>query len=427
MNIFFQHVQRIRADIRIPALSSESTLVTPRGLYESVPNWDEIACFDRVFFTDDFSHESLLNLVDKIVGGCQEKPFLLTNDEYLLSTIEKLRRELSAHQSYDYEVFTDKLKMRSQVGVDSDIPLPRYVKASDVVRNSEKIASWSLDDTEDFQCVVKPKIGSNSRGVKVLTSQASLDMFLAEIPNLDSWLIEEYIDQELWHSNAIVTDGDVRVVQVARYINRPLDLTDGRPIGSITVPVSSGVYQGDVEFHKQVLSAFPALDRGVTHLEYFRYQDGRKILLEIAARAPGGLVSQMCESVTGLNLEVENFRQQMGLRPPGPKFGGYESAWLWFPFANIGEKVAKGRLMPSVGVLSQLKSPYKIYNYIDVHRELEVPAGDTIVVFGILLRSKSSESLEQDLALLTSCDVIDVIPYGDDMSERTMLSGNLRL
>lgn len=86
--------------------------------------------------------------------------------------------------------------------------------------------------------VVKPRREANSRGVEVLADADAVRTWLARHDGETGWQVDEFIDGDPGHVNALVRHGDVRPVQAGRYLGPLLGLDEGRALGGWTVPTT---------------------------------------------------------------------------------------------------------------------------------------------------------------------------------------------
>jgi len=80
-----------------------------------------------------------------------------------------------------------------------------------------------------------------------------------------------------------------------------------------------------------VVAALGGAGKFVIHTEFVREPSGRAVFLETAARAPGGLISEIAVLHSGVHLEHLNLRVQAGEPGAAPVPTGVSAAWLWFP------------------------------------------------------------------------------------------------
>ncbi|NUT34792.1 MAG: hypothetical protein HOV79_17180 [Hamadaea sp.] len=256
---------------------------------------------------------------------------IVSNDEYCLDLCARLRARFgmrSRHPAYP-ENYRDKTTMKRELAA-AGIRVPRWhvcepVTAADAAAVLERVG---------LPAVVKPRAEANSRGVRVLPTEAELRAWLSTHDGERGWQIEEHVSGEGHHVNAVVRDGRVEPVQVGRYFGPLLDLPAGRRLGGVTVS-DAGLHA----VNERVVAALGGDGAFVVHTELIVTPAGEPVVIEVAARAPGGDVPRMALRHTGLHLEHAHLRLQAGL-PVGPAVRtGDQAAWLWVPVMP-GERFA---------------------------------------------------------------------------------------
>ena len=121
------------------------------------------------------------------------------------------------------------------------------------------------------------------------------------------------------------------LVQTGTYLGPLLDLPDGRRLGGWTVPYDSELSCRAHELNRAVVAALGAEGAFVVHTECAVNGDGELVVVEVAGRAPGALVSELAGLHAGLNLEEANLALQADLPVPEPQPTGVQAAWVWIP------------------------------------------------------------------------------------------------
>lgn len=143
----------------------------------------------------------------------------------------------------------------------------------------------TLDTQVFYPAVVKPRAGSGSRGVRVISREADL----AGVPRDGSYLIQEYLPgEELSVDLYVRTDGHV-IAAVPRRRDR---IDSGVAVAGRTVRDDEAV-----TLATQVAAATDV--RGVANVQVRRRTDGVLALLEVNPRVPGSLV---LTAAAGANL-----------------------------------------------------------------------------------------------------------------------------
>lgn len=155
--------------------------------------------------------------------------------------------------------------------------------------------------------VLKPRTEASSNGIKVIHHPEELWRELDRLGDEQSnFLLERFTPGDVYHVDGIVSEGKVLMARAHRY---------GMPI--LQLHRQGGVYtthslqRGDAltkdleAFNAKVIAAL-GLPFGVTHIEYIRSQeDGKLYFLEASARVGAGMIEEMVEAETGLNLWAE--------------------------------------------------------------------------------------------------------------------------
>ena len=111
----------------------------------------------------------------------------------------------------------------------------------------------------------------------------------ADLPDLASYEVEEFIEGELYHVDRVVASaGNMLFACASRYIAPCLNFEHGAPLGSVILS-RSAEERRFIGFAQLVLEVLQ-LKSSAFHLEAFE-QAGELIFLEIGARVPGADVS----------------------------------------------------------------------------------------------------------------------------------------
>lgn len=290
----------------------------------------------RVVEVADFSLENLAALIRDLATEATLAPSQLricTHDEYCLQLGGSLRQALKipGPRRDDFVPFTDKLEMKNRLQ-QAGVRVPRFLPfdaAAFASRPEQYVAE--VCSALGLPMIVKPVQGANNREVQLLGSSQELHQWCGAAGRTSSFQFEEYIDGALYHCNSVVRHGGIQLIQVCQYLGPCLDFSRGRPIGSITLDEENELVPRIRRLNDQVLRALRPPEPCVTHLELFRTPADELVFLEVAARAPGALVSAMCQRRTGVHLLETSLRLQMGTAGELPLAVGPHCGWAWFP------------------------------------------------------------------------------------------------
>lgn len=162
----------------------------------------------------------------------------------------------------------------------------------------------------DFPVILKPRDGGGSMDTFVIKSRDELYNIVKKL-NVENYIVEEYIDGEVYHVDVLVTEFDIKYISAARYVNNCLAFKEGKSTASVFYPNNHPVSKKLVEFSKKVLFSLPREKDSIYHIEIFETKDGEFILCEIACRAGGGQIVPIIERCYSLNLYKEYLNAQV--------------------------------------------------------------------------------------------------------------------
>lgn len=281
---------------------------TPQGL-----GADALARFGKVYYVSSFDALEELSAVaadllsegvgiDKVVSSNEFSQYAAAYLAHLLSVDEPSTSVVLATR--------DKRLMKRQAGAAGlhtartrSVPDP----ASLVDGGDDALAE--LEDAVGYPAVVKPANGWGTVSTTVARDREELRAALKDFryaPELRSQqlLVEEYIDGEEFHVDAVWRDGEPWVFCVSRYVTPPLRLREGAGPGlSVLLDADdhAGLYAEVRELHRR-LNEQLGLTRGPTHLEFFReHGTGRLVFSEMASRLGGLTVAQLVGAGVGVD------------------------------------------------------------------------------------------------------------------------------
>ena len=176
--------------------------------------------------------------------------------------------------------------------------------------------------------VLKPRLGSGSAGVHVVTSRAELAALAGH--DLGGYQAEEYVDAEMLHIDAVVYRGELHTCVVSRYLTSTLSHVNGTPLLSVTVD-DPRLVAAATEVTEHVIDAFD-VGNSVLHLELFHTDDGSLVFNEVAARNGGGGIVPVVRALTGVSLYEAMVRLALD-EPPTPTYARTHPAggfFLWY-------------------------------------------------------------------------------------------------
>lgn len=256
---------------------------------------------------------------------------IVTNDEGCALACARLRaaRNLPARLPHDLSAYCNKVTTKQRLRV-AGVPAPDFVTL-DLAGPAPERAADDIARRLALPLVVKPETGGYNEGVAIIDSRNQLESWLANHAGEAGWEAERFARGRLLHANALVADGGIVHVQVGAYTNAPIDSSNGQGLGSVTLPAQHPLYKLGISWNERVISALGRDGRFVVHTELFADDDGQVQVVDVAARAPGALVSDISAIHTGINLEAASFELQLGISPGKPTETGVFAGWLWSP------------------------------------------------------------------------------------------------
>ncbi len=166
--------------------------------------------------------------------------------------------------------------------------------------------------------VVKSAHSVGASEVRIVADLASLNAARRELAHHSPVVeVEEFVDGDMYHCDAVVEDGRVTFVAVCRYLAAPGAFAPGTWAGSQLLP-GGPLRDRMVAENARVLGVL-GLEAGVTHLEFFLTPDGDLVFCEVAARPGGGGIVEIVRAVHGVDLRRAAFAVQCGRPAPHPE------------------------------------------------------------------------------------------------------------
>ena len=142
-----------------------------------------------------------------------------------------------------------------------------------------------------FPLVVKPPAGAGARNTFRVENERELEGYLRTMPPApgDPVLLEEFLQGREFSFDTVSLDGQHLLHSITEYTPTPLEVMQTPWIQwSVLLPreVSGPEFAAIHETGPQVLDLL-GMDTGITHLEWFRREDGSIAVSEVAARPPG--------------------------------------------------------------------------------------------------------------------------------------------
>ena len=155
--------------------------------------------------------------------------------------------------------------------------------------------------------VLKPRSQAGAAGIKKFHHAQDVWDQLDKLGDEQShYLLEQFIPGDIFHVDAITTEGQVSFEEVSRYGKPPLEIIQGGGIFMTSLQDRKGNDAIVIKkLGREVLKAL-GFKRGVTHTEFIKsHANGQFYFLETAARVGGAYIADVVEHGTGINLWTE--------------------------------------------------------------------------------------------------------------------------
>lgn len=268
------------------------------------------ADFPAVACCTDINDEELVRKAVYELAATTRPDRIVTISEQLILVAAQLREELGLEgQDLSSALrFRDKVVMKNALR-DAGCPeIPRFITAD---RELPELP-WQAE-----RYVVKSRLGFGSRAVQVVSDLHEMNLARRELDAIQPGIeVEEYVEGEMYHCDAVVYGGVPVFASVCRYLTPPGIFRSVATRGSVTLGEGT-LRQRIVDYNAEVLRHLGLRD-GVTHLEVFHTPDDRVVFCEIAARPGGGGICTVVRQAYGVDLITAALRTQSGFPPQAP-------------------------------------------------------------------------------------------------------------
>ncbi|MEU8432824.1 ATP-grasp domain-containing protein [Streptomyces sp. NPDC029216] len=229
----------------------------------------------------------------------------LKEDDLLTAAALRVEWDCPGDRPEDLLRFRDKYLMVDRVRA-AGVPTP----ATAAVAGADEVMEFAA--AHGLPVVVKPRIGSSSAGVRLVSGAEDL----IGVDWSDPMLVQEYLPHRIHHVDGVFDGSRLLCWRASRYVNTCLGFREGTFLGS--VEVDDPAVLGPIGEHTR--AAMAALTDRPTpfHLEvFFDEETGACRFLEVGARVGGAEIPFVWRELHGYDLMEAAFRIQLGL-PAGP-------------------------------------------------------------------------------------------------------------
>lgn len=271
-----------------------------------------LECYDLPHLLATFNHiQNFFKLESK-------KCRVITNDEFSVLLAAEMREHLGLTGDKPQQIlpFANKSTLRSALK-NTAVRMPAGVvfEAREYQTADERYLTH-LTAALDFPLFAKPVVGAGSEKTASISSKIELKAWcISHCDTNERFELCERIQGTLYNTSVIVINGEISYFAPCKHFRPNDEFLYGKPIGNIVVREEDPEYAMLFEFSLKVLrglsTGYPP--NSVINLDFFvDEKTGTPVLLEIAARAPFGLVSKMFDAYQGIALSEWHLCLQMG-------------------------------------------------------------------------------------------------------------------
>lgn len=278
------------------------TLVTRKKLLDEP--WVWTALNDVKTVENNASVEDYVRAITNIAGT---RPIdrVVGLDEFDVVTAARAREHLQlGGMTYSHAVrFRDKYAMRN-IANEAGIACPDYI----CPLNTAQIDAFL--DRVPAPWIVKPRHEVSAFGIRKCETKEQVWEVLNDLDNRNNWrdhpsqfLIEKFIEGDVFHVDSVVHEGKVVAAGVSRYGRPPFSVSHYGGVFTTSIVEYGSKERKELEkLNTKLLKAFK-YEEGVTHGEFLRGKDdGKFYLLEVACRVGGAYIANVLDNACGFNL-----------------------------------------------------------------------------------------------------------------------------
>lgn len=221
-----------------------------------------------------------------------------------LRTLLKIDTGLSAEA---VAAFREKVIMK-EIARNGNFPVPAFAR---LLAPADLIG---FVETHGYPVVVKPTLGCAAAGLHLISNEDELRTFLAStmfacidinqrMDLVGEFMVESFMRGCMFHVNGIVIQGRIIHIWPFAYLHTCLDFTlQGSAYGNASISRKNPLHARLCHAAERLLSVLPQpWDSLIFHLELYENLDENRrpdddfVLCEIAARAPGGSITQLID------------------------------------------------------------------------------------------------------------------------------------
>ncbi|MEH2403508.1 FAD-dependent oxidoreductase [Nostoc sp.] len=297
-------------------------LCSREGLSKVVPS--QYQHLDLVRIVEPYNLQNLLQTYQqikteyKLLGdNCR----IVTNDEYSVLLAAQLREalNLAGDRPTMIRQFTDKSYLKFTLK-NSLIRVPKYLIFAQDQYRKEPVSylNFVLEELGNH-IFIKPVIGAGSKKIRRIHTVDDLKAWCdSNVNSNEEFEFNEFIKGQLYNTSVVIKNGQPCYFAACKQYRPNDEFIHGHQIGNIIVR------EEDPEFHKLWQFSSDTLQslehgypkNGVLNIDLLLQEGSEEpILMEVAPRTPGGLVSRMFDIYQGVRLNELHLQLQIGDSP----------------------------------------------------------------------------------------------------------------
>ena len=246
---------------------------------------------------------------------------IVTNDQYSVLLAAQLREalNLAGDRPTMIRQFTDKSYLKSSLK-NSLIRMPKYLIFARYQYRKEPVSylKFVLEELANH-IFIKPLTGAGSEKNKIIYTIDHLKAWCDSNVGLDEeFEFNEFIRDQLYNTSVVMKNGQPCYFAACKHYRPNDEFIYGHQIGNIIVREEAPEFQKLWQFSSDTLQSlehgYP--QNGVLNIDLFLQEGSEEpILMGVAARPPGGLVSKMFYIYQGVSLNELHLQLQIGDSP----------------------------------------------------------------------------------------------------------------
>jgi len=258
---------------------------------------------DEFFFmdNDENSGQNIENMVKGLAWLMREKKvdYIVALDDFDVEKAATFREEfrIPGMGLTTSRYFRDKLAMRMQAA-DAGIRVPAFAGLfhNDVINK--------FCDMIPAPWVLKPRSEASAAGIKKVWNKDELWQHIHSLGDRrHHFLVEQFKPGDVYHTDSLTFNHDVKFVWSSRYLATPFDVAHGAGIfRSASLDQNGDDAKRLAVENAKVMKAF-GMKHSASHTEFIKsHDDGKFYFLETSSRVGGAHLAVMVEAASGINL-----------------------------------------------------------------------------------------------------------------------------